>query len=247
MKNTTCLGVALAISMAVVACGSDSGPNIPDQDQGGDVVGDDGAPGSGSNGQPDNGATPGGDPPGDDDANPPPGGDNPGDDEGGDPGDDEGDDPGPQCDDPQPGYNSEDHAVELGTIDDCDGDGANVEGKLPSGDADWYRYVGNDSWGCAVDASRSLVADDDVRLCKYLDPETDPSSDGLECEDLTFDCPEGTTPDTSPEGRDGCCSNDGAFELEPNCKGTDDSVAVYIRVDSPNKTSCISYALDYHY
>jgi hypothetical protein len=65
----------------------------------------------------------------------------------------------------------------------------------------------------------------------------------------SFGCPGGTTPDTSPEGRPGCCSDNGGFQIQLDCAGSfDASPVVFMRIDQPSATAdtCNEYILSYH-
>lgn len=137
------------------------------------------------------------------------------------------------------------YKVKAEAIDDCDGSGDLVEGVLAgANDVDWFYYTGDDSSFCVVDPSRALTqSEDGLRLCKFVRC-TDSSAT------TEFSCPSGTTPETSPEGRDGCCGSS-AFDIgDLNCTGSlDESAEVYIRIDQPDATSatCNGYTLTYHY
>ena len=141
-------------------------------------------------------------------------------------------------DDGPEGNDSEATATDLGAIDDCDGDGGAVSGVLDSGDVDWFVYHGDDVTGCIVNPWRSLDADTEYRICKFV-----------ECDDGSpnyITCPEGTSPETSPDGRQGCCSLQ-AFELSPDCESWTDSAKVYVRLDAPPSSACVHYTLSFHY
>lgn len=126
-------------------------------------------------------------------------------------------------------------------IEDCDGDGGSITGIIGPGDSDWFTYIGDDTFGCTVDAVRSFTSSDPLRLCKFV-----------RCVDsgatTTFSCPSGTVGATSPEGRDGCCGTLG-FEIDDiDCSGTlDEDTEVFIRIDRQSGTGCTSYSLSYHY
>jgi hypothetical protein len=128
-------------------------------------------------------------------------------------------------------------AGDIGALDDCDGSGGFLDGVLSGSDVDWYTYQGNDGFGCVVDASRSIESDGEVRVCQFFD-----------CggEKIDIGCPEGTSAETSPEGRHGCCSQD-PFEVGIDCPGLNDSANVYVRVDKPPAYDCVHYTLTLHY
>jgi hypothetical protein len=145
----------------------------------------------------------------------------------------------PACDDtgqaePNDGEGS---AGDIGVLDDCDGSGGYLEGVLSGNDVDWYTYQGNDGFGCVVDASRSIESDGEVRVCQFFD---------CSGEMVDIGCPEGTAAETSPEGRNGCCSQD-PFEVGIDCPGLNDSANVYVRVDKPPAYACVHYTLTLHY
>lgn len=146
---------------------------------------------------------------------------------------------GPSCDDSGPNEpnDSELGAHWLGNLDDCDGTGGMVAGIIASdADADWYEYTGDDSV-CSVDPTRVLTANVPLRLCKYA-----------ECLSgtTTVTCPLGTTDDTSPDGRAGCCATEG-FSMAIECSTFDDNAEIFIRVDSAGQADCTVYSLDYHF
>jgi hypothetical protein len=136
---------------------------------------------------------------------------------------------------PEPN-NSEATATNLGMIDDCDNSGSMVSGTLAGNDVDWYKYQGSDTFGCNVDAYRSITSDGQARVCKFPD-----------CPNLVVTCPAGTVPETSPTGLAGCCSLN-PFQLAVDCPNTtSDDATVYIRVDKPPSFACVNYTLEFHY
>lgn len=127
-------------------------------------------------------------------------------------------------------------------ITDCDASGGFVNGTISTAlDADWYVYAATDELACIVNPERSLsTTNGGVRLCKYFECQVGPTQ---------VSCPNGTTTDTSPDGRQGCCSNYG-FEVDLDCTSTSsDDAWVYIRLDAPGAPAnvCTHYAVDYHY
>ena len=134
---------------------------------------------------------------------------------------------------------SEVTAKNLGTIDDCDGSGDGFSGVLNgTDDIDWYRYNGEDGFGCVVGPARTVQFMMPARICKFV------QCDGGGDPGLT--CPSGTTGATSPDGRTGCCSTQG-FDMDIDCPGSDDNAVIYIRIDNPNASACIPYTVEYHY
>jgi hypothetical protein len=134
----------------------------------------------------------------------------------------------------------EDSAFVLPAIDDCDKNGSSVDGILNgSTDKDWYKYTGTDG-SCVVDPTRDVTTVGPIRICKFF-----------ACLDGTpsFDCPSGTTQETSPTGRPGCCSNQG-FTVNMNCGAAglgNDSADVYMRIDTSKQDACLKYTLKYHF
>lgn len=143
--------------------------------------------------------------------------------------------------------NSEATAKNLGAISDDDNDGESINGVLTgSGDVDWFRYSGLDEFGNVVDPTRLFNAMGSIRLCKFVQCKSPPQD--------PYVCPGGSTPETSPDGRLGCCAfgnvvySSNPFSAEAfNCKGTDDGADIYIRVDNPNGLECVPYSVDYHF
>ena len=148
---------------------------------------------------------------------------------------------GDDCDDYGDGEpnEAESSAYDVGDLDDCDTDGLLVAAVVAgASDADWYRYDGSDTFGCSVDPHRALATDGiGLRLCKFID-----CNDG----DAGFDCPGGTTFESSPDGHPGCCGTE-AFALDPNCDGWSDDATVFVRVDSQGADVCAPYTLFVHY
>ncbi|MEZ4439081.1 MAG: hypothetical protein R3B72_08330 [Polyangiaceae bacterium] len=145
---------------------------------------------------------------------------------------------GMPCNDPGPEPNDTlATATYLGSIDDCNGSGLTFQGVLDGDDVDWFTYDAADVSFCSVDPYRELVADSQVRLCKYLD-----------CVSGTTQvtCPSGTSTSTA-SGLDGCCGTS-PFTVDVNCTGTlSDDTTVYFRIDKPSGFSCVSYSGSFHY
>ena len=130
-------------------------------------------------------------------------------------------------------------ATPLGTIDDCDGSGGDVFGvSSGTGDVDWLLFHGSDTFGCSVDPTFQIdVAG--ARLCAFA-----------LCDDGTTtvqSCGSGT-PTVSPAGTHGCCTTSTqSMKLQIACSGTNDSAAMFVRVDQPETNECVSYDVAYHY
>ena len=151
---------------------------------------------------------------------------------------------GQGCGDTGPEPNeTEQTAIDLGGIGDCDGDGESFSGMIDGNfDVDWYKFHGSDaSMFCSVDPSRTLTSSAPVRLCKFIQCDN--------AESNNFDCPGGTTAASSPDGRPGCCSS-GNINFDLVCGGSqfnDDNAVVFIRIDNPDESMCPTYTVDYHY
>lgn len=139
------------------------------------------------------------------------------------------------CDTSDEPNDSEDTARDLGAINDCDSNGAQIAHSLEVGDVDWFRYQGSDNFGCVVDPTRSLVTTGELRMCKF--------AECLEGE-VSVTCEDGSSPATSPNLHPGCCHTTG-FGMDVDCPGTDDDAIITIRFDQ--NTTCADYVLDYHY
>jgi hypothetical protein len=141
--------------------------------------------------------------------------------------------------------NSEANAASLASqpISDCNGTGGIVNGTINgSSDVDWYTYAASDELGCVVDPTRTLTSiSGGVRLCKYAECYMGATN---------VTCPIGTTQETSPDGRSGCCANFGFQFDDLDCADTfSDDAFIYIRVDQPaaQANTCNHYAIDFHY
>lgn len=146
---------------------------------------------------------------------------------------------GDACEDPAPSEPNETEAMAtyLGMITDDDDEGGSFTGTLvDASDVDWFTYDGVDVLGYTVDPSRSFSAGL-FRVCKFVE-----CINGAQT-DVT--CEGGSTAQTSPEGRSGCCHTS-AFSIDVDCVGEDDDTTVFIRVDQPT-AACASYTISYHY
>ncbi len=135
---------------------------------------------------------------------------------------------------------SEGSALGLKDIDDCDGSGGSFSGTIGGGgDVDWWTFKGKDTFGCTVDPTASTKSG--VRVCIFVACEAGATE--------VKSCPKGTKA-KSPAGSQGCCSDSsGNVEVDFHCTlvGTNDSAAVYMRVDDTTATTCKPYKVDYHY
>jgi hypothetical protein len=145
----------------------------------------------------------------------------------------------PPCNDPGPGEpnDTEATAMFLGLITDDDSDGSSFAGTLAGpADVDWYTYSGVDTFGYEVDLSRTFTSGQ-FRVCQFAQCLTGTTS-------LT--CPSGTTPQSSPAGRPGCCDNASFIITDIDCAGVDEDTTVFIRIDQP-VSACVPYSIVYHY
>lgn len=125
----------------------------------------------------------------------------------------------------------------LGTIDDCDSSGSSVHGVSAGvGDVDWMVFHGTDTFGCSVDPTLSINATG-VRLCAFA-----------LCDDgtTTIQNCNGATAATSPAGTHGCCTTTKNLSVQINCSGTNDSAAIFMRVDQ-TENQCVAYDVAYHF
>ncbi len=138
---------------------------------------------------------------------------------------------------------TEQQAWNLGNISDDDGDQDSVSGVVDGAfDPDWFKYHGADESFTVVDPTRSLTASAPIRLCKFIDCDNG--------EEANFSCPSATQSASSPDGRPGCCSMGGFAIDDLVCGGSQfnsDDATVFIRIDNPANTPCVSYTLTYHF
>lgn len=129
-------------------------------------------------------------------------------------------------------------AVRVPTIDDCDGSARSVSGTLAGPtDAAWFVFRGNDTVGCAVDATVTSKTTG-VRLCVFARCNVTPTT--------YKGCRDG---EKTVLGADtGCCGVEVA-SLQHACGAgtTDDTADVYVRVDAPTAAACLPYSFGYHY
>jgi hypothetical protein len=135
-------------------------------------------------------------------------------------------------------------ALKLPSSNDCDGHGDKTTGMLAgSDDADWHWYEGYDVGYCYVNPTVTLETQDpSVRVCTFFDCVDDAET--------TVECPSGSTPETSPEGRKGCCAGAGELKVRGvDCEWTAyEDIDVFIRVDRTDRAAtCVEYAFSYHY
>jgi hypothetical protein len=137
---------------------------------------------------------------------------------------------------------SQDSAVDLGTLGDGDDPGS-IAGELDHAlDVDWFTYQGEDNVGLppGVAPSRMVIANGGLRLCKFLAC----ADDGADAE---VTCPPGSEAANAPGGQPGCCAPGSLSMSDFNCAGSvDDSAQVWIRIDQAAE-QCVEYTVNYEF
>ena len=134
-------------------------------------------------------------------------------------------------------------ALRLSSSNDCNGHGSSQKGMLAGAtDGDWHYYEAYDVFYCHVNPTVDLKTDDpNVRICQFFTC--------INGEETTVECPDGTSAETSPDGKKGCCGRAGAMKAYVDCEwtGTED-IDVFIRVDRTDRAeTCVPYEFAYHY
>jgi len=168
---------------------------------------------------------------------------------------DEGGGPGPRpgaCyeeDDDAPDVEAE--ALDLGDdFTDCDDEGPAevITGKLTSNqDIDWFVYTADDTTGCKTNPTIITDPEPGVMVCQYLECVHDNAGSTVP----EFECPYGSVPDETSDGRQGCCSNSGGFSIDSvNCVSTwHENLSVYVRIQSTAYSIddfCADYSFEVH-
>lgn len=152
----------------------------------------------------------------------------------------------PDCnpaDDLEPN-NTESQAHVLNNVTDQDTDGSLVASILAGDqDVDWFAYMGSDVAFAYVDPTGFIDADDDVRLCLYVEcmiGYTPPP-----------DCINSVYDESPEEGLVGCCDvgGDAFVSIDLTCVAGegDDSAWVFMKVDRGTPDVCVHYDLEYHF
>ena len=98
-------------------------------------------------------------------------------------------------------------------------------------------FDGKDTFGCSVNPTVQLDAPG-LRICAFALCATGST---------TIQNCNGATAAVSPAGTHGCCTTGTtSVALQINCTGTNDSAAIYIRVDQTTN-QCVAYDVAYHY
>lgn len=135
--------------------------------------------------------------------------------------------------------NTEGEAPDLGEFNDSNPTFETVDGRIPagSGDEDWFTYRCDDTSIGQVDMAYEIDTNIPVRVCTFYvcdDPDNP-----------TVTCPENSEAATSPDGLEGCCSDQTELVVtDLDCNpGNDDTGRVFVRVDMPLQDMCVSYDL----
>jgi hypothetical protein len=137
-----------------------------------------------------------------------------------------------------PDFNEPDteaQAFFLGSITDCESVFETVSGILGGpADTDWYTYNGSDAPLCISDPSFSISGSNGLRRCLYVVCDSGSAA---------FTCPAGSTQNTSPDGKNGCCTTDDFLTINDlDCMGgSDDSVSMWLRIDQTQE-ECNEYS-----
>ena len=114
-----------------------------------------------------------------------------------------------------------------------------VIGTLDGPQTDWYRYFGNEGLVlCTEQPQATVTAAIDTDVCVYMEC-VEGSASGVSCAS-------GSAPDTSPEGRPGCCGQNQAHINDFDCGGflTPKNANVWISIGT-TENACVDYALTY--
>lgn len=137
---------------------------------------------------------------------------------------------------------SQSTATDLGEVYD-DEDWASTTVTMGSDGTAWMKFHGNDTAkiGPVCNPGANLYAPDSNKVCIYVDCDTSLRK---------LSCPSKTKSSTATDGSWGCCT-DGAHapnltisSSQFDCKTTDDSAEVYIKVSAQANTT---YELEYRY
>lgn len=148
----------------------------------------------------------------------------------------------PACEQPEGEPNDDEaSAIDLGNLD-CGGMALMQAGALDGTDMDWYTTVPMDGAVCFSNPTASVTNDAkaDVTVCMYA-----VCNDGGTNVGCGFGMRAGT-PDTSPDGAEGCC-NTGSVDLDSvTCQSFDQSYTAWVRV-SAAQDECLGYELTVEY
>jgi hypothetical protein len=148
----------------------------------------------------------------------------------------------PACDEPEGEPNDDEaSAIDQGDLA-CGGDAIEVEGAFDGTDMDWYTTVPMGGGVCFASpaAAVEVEGEAEVTVCMYA---------ACDMGNTTVGCgfgPDAGTPDTSPEGADGCCGT-GSVSLDSvSCQAIDQSYVSWVRV-STAQDECLPYTLTLTY
>ena len=140
-------------------------------------------------------------------------------------------DAAPSCGDAGPAHGTQDTATSVPVADSI---ATTATGTLETTDTvDWYTYTASADIFSTIDPEVSFQAWTIARICVYA---TCPLA-----------CPVDTTPDTAPDGQNGCCS-----ETIPNfqlsCGSSSTTVWMSVQSKQPSMcATCIPYQLEYNW
>ncbi len=135
-------------------------------------------------------------------------------------------------------HGDEDSAYELDMVGCGDGNDLGVVATLQGPERDWYRYFGGEQFMCPEQPAAAVAAAVDLNVCVFIEC--------VEGNAVNVQCGDGANDADSPDGRPGCCGQNGAQIDDYDCQGmfagldTD----VWIAVSSDERI-CEDYALSY--
>ena len=148
----------------------------------------------------------------------------------------------PACEQPEGEPNDDEaSAVDLGALD-CGAEPIVQAGALDGTDLDWYTTQPNPGVVCFNNPSATAVAADgsDLTVCIYAQCNMGNTSVGC-----GFGQNAGT-PDTSPDGAEGCCNTGSATLESVTCQSFDQTYDAWVRV-SAAQDQCLDYELTLEY
>jgi hypothetical protein len=121
---------------------------------------------------------------------------------------------------------------------DCGGSQTRSPNFYDNSDIDWFTFEGNDQILCSVAPGVSISPSGAVsNVCIYADCDTGSAQVG---------CLSGTTPSTQ-NSLPGCCGAS-SVDISLDCDGgSDDSAALYVKVEPTSGVQCTDYILTYEY
>jgi hypothetical protein len=149
----------------------------------------------------------------------------------------------PACEQPEGEPNDDEaSAIDLGQLD-CGGMAIATDGALDgAADEDWFTLTPDAGVVCFADPTATAVGDGDAEMtvCIYADCNMGGTNVGC-----GFGMNAGT-PDTSPDGAEGCCNTGTAVLDSVTCGAFDQSYVSWVRV-SAAQDQCLPYSLTLEY